>query len=153
MSLASVVITSVVFAFLQYSEIATKERVEELKKTLADSDIYGYEDASLRLRYDPLINYAIGKTPYLKGVLYALLVALTLLHALHAQDLTEGLLKDVLDQEKLDHLVSYSWWPVSGMVVVAGVRMLWAAIQVSKFRAKVESFMTYLAGFRDGRNK
>ena len=147
MSLASVVITSVVFAFIQYSEIASKDRIEELKKAIADTDVYEDQNNALRSRYDPLINYTIRRMPYLKGILYVILVGLVLLHGLHAQDL-ETFLNGKLKSESLDALKSYSWWPVSAMVVLAGAWMLWAAIQVGRFRRAVKGFIIFLEGFR-----
>lgn len=153
MSLASVVITSIVFAFLQYSEIATKDRVEDAKKLLKNLNVYdelraGPEGDDARQRYDTLINYEIRRMPWLKGLLYALLVVLTFLHLAAAH--LDTFQADA--REAFYATVALSWWPVIVMVIAAGIRMSWAAMMVRTFRRNVLIFRVFLEGWRAGRN-
>lgn len=155
MSLASIVITSVVFAFLQYSEITSKDRIEEAKKLLSDLDVYGDLRASdeARVTYDELINYEIRRMPWLKGILFAQLVALTILHAAGAYIQANPVDPD--QASFLSNVVAgswWSWWPVIATVSMSGIRMSWAAAMVSRFRRRVDRFKIFLEGWRAGRN-
>ena len=160
-SLASVVITSIMFAFVQYSETASKDRVDETKKRLSDANVYGADKAGrlnpemqqhLRRRYDTLINHRTPRMKILKGVLYGLLTLLALTHAANAQGpLVEEQHQQALE-ELIPKLVAVSWWLVVTMVAVAGGRMLMAAVQVTQFVRKVDELLIWLDGVRSARS-
>ena len=156
MSLASVVIISIMFAFVQYFESTIQRRIEDAKTRLSDSDVYQSGQMNkietttgneIRNTYDTLINHKGMETGKVKGVLYCVLVILALLHAGDSLSSVASVLPDTLKEwtgEAVAVLTPLSWFPAIIMVVLTGVLMWRALRKVGTFENKVVGLLSQL---------
>ena len=152
MSLASVVITSIMFAVVQYFESTNRTRIGNAKQRLSDNDLYQSPKldrvdtttaSALRQEYDRLINPTSAEMGLEKGILYGILGVLALIHAANAVVFPESFDTDMRDaiEKTIGWASRWSWAPVIIMIGETGVRMLRSIRKVAKYEAEVEKLL------------
>ena len=148
LSIAPVIITSIMFLIVQHSETTNQQRISDritmLLSVYASSSkklirIMPRMADKLRNEYDELVNHISPKSVRrVKVVLCVFLAALALMHAIEATPWLD-------DWENLvQSLVPISLWMVVTMVVVVSSVMLVSSHDVAKYESKVDSLLDQL---------